>query len=320
MTAKTNTALRARRMLALLPYLKRGETVALSDLADAVGSSITEVAADLTTLSFCGVPPFTPDEMIDLEIDGGTVRIFGAPPALDRPVRLSPREARALVTALDAAGHGADDPLVVRLLEAASADFDPAELATTVRAGGKDAPVAVIYTTLAEAIDHSEKVRIEYFTASSGTQSVRVIQPRSLLNERGAWYVSGFCENALEVRTFRLDRIRVAEPTGEHFEAPPVSAASMVPTGDNLPIAVLRIAPRARHSEERDWPGATFNQRDNGAVFAEVPYSSAMWVARRVVAGLGSIDTIETDEVRAAVRMIAYAGLAAIEERAPATD
>jgi len=137
--------------------------------------------------------------------------------------------------------------------------------------------------------------------------------PYALVIERGAWYVSGFCENALEVRTFRLDRIRVAAPTGEYFEAPAPTAASIVPTGDGLPTAVLRIAPRAQHSEERDWPGAVFTPKENGAVFVEVPYSSATWVARRVVAGLGSIDALETDEVRAAVRDIARAGLAAIE-------
>jgi len=308
-------------MLALLPYLKRGETVALADLAHAVGSTIPEVAADLTTLSFCGVPPFTPDEMIDLEIDGDTVRIFGAPPALDRPVRLSPREARALVTALDAVGHGSDDPLVARLLEAASADFDSSALAATVRAGDGDSPVATIYSVLADAIDQAEKVRIEYFTASSGTHSTRVIQPHSLLNERGAWYVSGYCENACEVRTFRLDRIREATPTGEYFETPAAPAeATTVPTGDDLSIAVLRIAPRAHHSEERDWPGECFNPKPNGAVFAEVPYSSATWVARRVVAGLGSIDAIETEEVREAVRDIARAALKVIEECASGSE
>jgi proteasome accessory factor C len=301
-------------MLALLPYLKRGETVALSDLADAVGASVTEVAADLTTLSFCGVPPFTPDEMIDLEIDGDTVRVFSAPPSLERPVRFSPREARALVTALEATGRGGEDPLVARLLEAASAAFDPAELASTVHTGTGDASVATIYSILAEGVEHTTKVRIEYFTASSGMQSVRVIHPHSLMNERGAWYVSGFCENVGEVRTFRLDRIREATPTGERFAETAPVAATAVPAGEGLPVAVLRIAPRARHSEERDWPGATFIVKPNGAVFAEVPYSSATWVARRVAAGLGSIDAIETPEVQAAVREIAQATLAAIEE------
>ncbi len=92
MAAKTSTAMHTRRMLALLSYLKQGETLLLADLAAAVGASEAETAADLAALSFCGVPPFTPDEMIDLAIDGDTVTVYGAPPALDRPVRFSPRE------------------------------------------------------------------------------------------------------------------------------------------------------------------------------------------------------------------------------------
>ncbi|PKQ20735.1 MAG: hypothetical protein CVT66_03255 [Actinobacteria bacterium HGW-Actinobacteria-6] len=313
MTARKNTAMHTRRMLALLPYLKQGETLKLAELAAAVGAPEAEVAADLTALSYCGVPPFTPDEMIDLAIDGDTVTVYSAPPALDRPVRLAPREARALVAALQAAGHGSDDPLVTRLLAAASAEIDPAELAATLRAGDASAPVVGIYAMLAEAIESGSKIRIGYFSAGSGTHSDRVICPYALANERGAWYVKALCESAGDVRTFRLDRIREAEPTGERFERSQSVSASVIPDGEGLPLAVLRLAPGARHTEERDWPGAAFNLKQNGAVFAEVPYSSATWVARRVAAGLGMIDAIETPEVRAAVREVAQRALAELE-------
>ena len=313
MTGKKSTAMHTRRMLALLPYLKQRATLKLTDLAAAVGATEAEVAADLATLSYCGVPPFTPDEMIELAIDGDTVTVFGAPPALDRPVRLSPREARALVAALEAAGYAASDALVARLLGAASAKLDPAELAATLRAGSPSAPVAGIYAVLAEAIESHTKVRIGYFSAGSGTHSERVICPYTLANERGAWYVNAHCESAGGVRTFRLDRIRDAEPTGERFERPAAADATVKPDGEGLPIAVLRLAPGARHTEERDWPGASFNVKPNGAVFAEVPYSSATWVARRVAAGLGTIDAIETPEVRAAIREVVQGALAELK-------
>ncbi|KAF0209494.1 MAG: WYL domain-containing protein [Actinomycetota bacterium] len=319
MTAKQNTALHTRRMLALLSYLKQGATLKLSDLSAAVGATEAEVAADLTALSYCGVPPFTPDEMIDLAIDGDSVIVLSAPPALDRPVRLSPREARALVTALEAAGHAHDDPLVTKLLEAAAAEIDPAELAATIRTGTASVPLAGIYAVLAEAIETNTKVRIGYFSAGSGTHSERIIRPHGLMNERGAWYVSGHCENADELRTFRLDRIREATSTDDHFEPPAWVSTSVAPATEDLPVAVLRLAPGSRHTEERDWPGATFNVKPNGAVFAEIPYSSATWVARRVAAGLGTIDAIETPGVRAAVREIALSGLAAIADAGTAT-
>lgn len=309
MSARKNTAMHTRRMLALLPYLKQGSTLKLADLAASVGATVAEVAADLTALSYCGVPPFTPDEMIDLAIDDDTVTVYVAPPSLDRPVRLAPREARALVAALEAAGYAADDPLVGKLLSAASAELDPAELAATLRAGDASAPVAGIYALLAEAIESGTKVRIGYFSAGSGVHSERVIQPHALANERGAWYVNAYCERAGEVRTFRLDRIRDAETAGERFERPAAVSATVTPGGEGLPLAVLRLSPVARHTEERDWPGATFNMKENGAVFAEVPYSSATWVARRVAAGLGTIDAIETEEVRAAVREVARGAL-----------
>ncbi|MCE5202651.1 MAG: WYL domain-containing protein [Coriobacteriales bacterium] len=309
MTARTPTASRARRLLALLPYLTQGATIPLTKLAENVSSTVPEVIRDLTTLTMCGVPPFTPDEMIDLAIDEEYVTVYAAPPALDRPLRLSPREARALVAALEATGHGSDDPLVAKLLDAASSGFDLDDFVATLRAGEKGVGIAGIYATLAEAIDSHKKVRIAYFTASRGSHSTRVIQPHSLVNERGVWYVNALCENAEGPRTFRLDRIRDAVLTTESFDAPPEASTEILPATAGLPVATLRLAPGAPHTEERDWPGATFTIKPNGAVFADVPYVSASWVARRVAAGLGMIDAISTDEVRAAVRQVAEAEL-----------
>ncbi len=48
MAAKTSTAMHTRRMLALLSYLKQGETLLLADLAAAVGASEAETAAGMT--------------------------------------------------------------------------------------------------------------------------------------------------------------------------------------------------------------------------------------------------------------------------------
>ncbi len=290
----------------------------LTELADTVGTTVPELVRDLTLLTMCGLPPFTPDEMIDLEIDGDVVRVISAPPALDRPVRLSPREARALIAALEAAGYPTDHPLVEKLAAALLAPANIDELAATIAATPVDASTAEIHATLAAAIDACEKVTIDYFKASAGTRTERTIHPYALVNERGAWYVSAYCERAEAVRTFKLDRIRSATPTGERFEAPSQhEAPSVAPKPEGLPVAVLRIKPGTVQTEERDWPGAHFTIKPNGAVFVEVPYGSARWVARRVVAGLGAIDAIETDDVRAAVCEIALEALELADRVAP---
>ncbi len=294
-------------MLALLPYLRVHERVSLSALAAATGTTPEQVAEDLTLLTYCGVPPFSPYDMVDLMIDGDMVEVYMAPPALERPVRLSPVETRALIAALETAGHEPDDPLVTKLLDCVAAPLDAEALMAVVRGGGS-AGIRDTYEVIAETLEEAAALEIEYFTASSGRHSTRVVHPYSLVNERGVWYLSAFCELAGEVRTFRVDRIRSARATGDHFSRPAVAAAvaaaargSVAPRGADLPRATLLLHAGAPFREERDWPGATFEKRAEGAVEASVPYSSPSWIARRVAAGLGSIEVLAPDEVRRAV-------------------
>ena len=309
---KVTTSQRTRRMLALLPYLRVHEPVSLKALAAATGTTAEQVAEDLTLLTYCGVPPFSPYDMVDLMIDGDTVEVYMAPPALERPVRLSPAETRALAAALETAGHQPDDPLVAKLLASVSAPLDAQALMAVVR-GGSPTGIRDTYETLAEALEAAAAVEIEYFTASSGRHSTRVVRPYSLQNERGVWYLSAFCTSAGEVRTFKVDRIRSARVTGEHFDRPATTRGAIIPSGPDLPVATLLLHAGAPFREKRDWPGATFDVRADGDVEVRVPYSSPSWVARRVAAGLGSIEALGPHDIRQAVCETAGAALKALD-------
>jgi proteasome accessory factor C len=301
---RPDTATRARRLLALLPLLKRGETIAIAELASAVGATPEETAADLATLTMCGVPPFTPFDMIDLSIEGDFVTVYIEPPAIDKPVRLTAREARALAAALEAAGYAAGEPLVKRLLASASTSVSTEEIEHTVRAGEAPEGVAAIYTVLARAVEEHTKVSLHYLTGTTGRQSMRVVHPWALVNRRGLWYLIAFCEEALEERVFRLDHVRAAEPLGEAFDPPGRVSLDVQPDVSSLPAADVRFDPGVS-VDMRDWPGATFAEQPDGSLQAEVPYRSPSWVARRVAAYLGSAEVLSPPEVRDAVVGIA---------------
>ncbi|MDP2299617.1 MAG: hypothetical protein Q8M55_02765, partial [Actinomycetota bacterium] len=56
------------------------------------------------------------------------------------------------------------------------------DLERTVRAGAAPGGIADLYATLAAAADEHEKVRITYFTGSTGRTSQRVVHPWALVN------------------------------------------------------------------------------------------------------------------------------------------
>jgi proteasome accessory factor C len=309
MPKRLDSATRARRLLALLPMLKRGETIRLAELASAVGCEQAEVAADLATLSMCGVPPFTPYDMIDLAIDGDTVTVYADAPGMDRPLRLTLGEARALGAALDAAGHEPDSPLREKLRLLASKDPSLADLEHTVRASAGPGGLAQTYSLLAAAADRHEKVHIDYYTGSTGRVSERTVQPWALVNRLGVWYLVAFCEAVAEERVFRLDRIFHVEPLGETFEPPDLVPMDVTPGADGLPTATVRFAPGVPAPDADTWPGSTATTCDDGSTLVTVPYQTSAWIVRRVMAYLGGAEVMDPPDLRAAVRQAAEDGL-----------
>jgi len=304
--AKTSSDARARRLIALLGRLEQGRPLSLTALAEQLGTTAGELAADIETLSMCGVAPYDPFALVPVYVDGDVVEVFGDIPAVRGPVRLSAGEARALATALQSAGFTSDDPLTRRLLDAAASSFDAEDLEHVVRSAivGHSSSV---YEALARALQMHEVVRIEYVSAGTEMAACRLVEPRALFAERGAWYLLAWCRLAGAWRTFRVDRVRSAESTREVFasgrEQAPTPGVAL--TTDDLPLARLRFE-SARDFVGREWPGAKpVADAAEGSLLVDVPYAGTGWIARKVVARLGSVVVEGPYEVRSAVRELA---------------
>lgn len=296
---------RARRMLALLRHLEPDTEIELEELAALVGTTPEIVATDIGTLSLCGVAPYDPLNLVSAFVDEGRVIVMGPPPALDRPVRLSSPEARALAAALQAAGFEAHDSLTERLMQGASLEFSAEQLARRLRAEGP-APSADVYEALASSVANRTVVSIEYQRAGDSTVEQRTIEPLGIYNDRGTWYANAYCRSAQDTRTFRLDRIRRARLSDEVFEpgGPPSEARAFDAAG--LPKTRLVFRDSSEFSE-REWPGSApaGDVFPDGSLAVDVPYSGTPWIARQVCARLGSVIVETPDEVRSAVAKMA---------------
>jgi len=253
----------------------------------------------------CGIPPFSPLELVALEIDGDAVSVYMDPPGLERPLRLTIGEARAINAALDVAGYAADSPLRQRLQEACSGSVSLEDLERTVRAGTAPGGMAETYARLAIAAEDHEKVRIAYYTGATGRVSERVVHPWVLVQRLGVWYLIAWCEAAGQERVFRLDRVRDIERLGTRFVPPSGVSTSVTPDISTLPCAEVVFARGAELPDDRQWPGATYESRADGSTAVCIPYQSPSWIARRVIAYLGRAEITGPPEVREAVRVLA---------------
>ncbi len=206
-----------------------------------------------------------------------------------------------------AAGFTGNDPLSERLLSAAAAGFDADALERTLRSTIATHDSGV-FETLASAASDREVVTLAYHSEGAAEPTARDVEPQQLFAERGAWYLSAWCRTAGGMRTFRIDRIRSAEKTGERFERVAMPERDAPPTAfapEGLPMATLRFAP-GEPFVAREWPGGrVVSAEDDGATIAEVPFGGTGWIARRVVARLGRVEAVAPAEVRAAVSELA---------------
>jgi predicted DNA-binding transcriptional regulator YafY len=283
--------------------LREQRTIPLSELAAAVGSDEASVAADLTVLSMCGGDERDPSSLIGVWVEDDVAEVFADLPALERPVRLTPAEARALAAALMTVGVDPLGPLVRRLTEFASRSVDLEDVTATVRAAFAQGGQAAVIAALDVAAERGVAVRIGYATAASGEETARIVHPYALYRWRDTWYLLALSKAAGEQRTFRVDRITSVAMTAQRFERPAAldATASPLPDLDSLPRARIRFAGDAPDLTDREWPGATFVHEADGTVTASVPYAGTSWIARRIVARLGEAEVLSPPDVRAAV-------------------
>lgn len=237
---------RLARLLALVPWVAAHDGPEVAEVCRRFGLDEEELHADLELLFLCGVHPFTPDTLIEVDVADGRVWIRYAD-WFRRPLRLTPPEGLALVGAAAALlavpgadPHGALARAVAKLGAVLGWDAD----AVDVDLG---AARPAVLDTLRAAVEGRRVVEIDHYSAGRDERRTRAVQPWRVANLGGHWYLEGWCEVAGGRRLFRVDRISAARPLDR--EAPPAPAAAEPPAvfapAPTDPLVVLDLAPAA---------------------------------------------------------------------------
>ncbi|MEV4617669.1 YafY family protein [Asanoa sp. NPDC049573] len=236
---------RLGRLLNLVPYLLARPGIEVAQAAADLGVTERQLREDLELLWVCGLPGYGPGDLIDMAFDGDRVTItYDA--GIDRPLRLTPDEALALVVALrmlaETPGMANRDAIERALAKIENAAGDLADAPVAVRMPGSDDRLA----TLRGAVERGRALRITYYAQTRDQTTERVIDPIRLLMVEGRAYVEAWCRRVEAVRLFRADRIdalvELDEPaTPPHTaELHDVSDGVFTP-GAELPLVTLKV-------------------------------------------------------------------------------
>src|SRR5580692_8916924 len=110
MSAVLDTAIRLRRLLAILAWLAQVGEASIDQTADRFDLTPEALVTELEMAACCGVPPYTPDQLMEIIVTDTTVSARVGT-SLARPRRLSPSEGFALATSARAllAVSGSDE-------------------------------------------------------------------------------------------------------------------------------------------------------------------------------------------------------------------
>jgi predicted DNA-binding transcriptional regulator YafY len=289
---------RLDRLLAVLAWLAQHGQVSLGDLAEHFGMTPEQLVSDLELAACCGLPPYTPDRLMEIIVGEDLVEAMLGP-ELARPRRLSAQEGFALATAARASvaargDSGAGDGPLERALAKLEAALGDRELL------GVDLGEPAHLGSVREALANGEQLEIDYLSAWRDARSTRVVDPIQLSSYGGNWYLDALCHTAGGTRRFRVDRILGVRPTGESSQAseggPSGGEGPFVP-GPEATIVRLAI------SGERAWlletvPVLDRSAMPDGRVEVTLGVVSTVWLERLLLQLGPGAEVLEPSEFR----------------------
>ena len=289
---------RTARLLDLVPYINSHQGISLKELAQVFNVTQVQMTDDLTTLWMCGLPGYTPLELMDLDFESGFVTIHNAE-TLSKPRSISFDEGVALVLGLDLLRSTISEDrvdLLTKIDELSRRLSDLIKLPSALSAASdvnQDVSLAIL-----EAIRTRSGLEIVYHSLYRDETSTRTILPIEIVESDGQRYLSSFCHSSSDFRQFRIDRIQSAKMQTVAQEIPKVSNQT---AGNKSTIKVLiptrEIAERFKQSE------LSANSEFNFESF------SLQWIERSIMASGGSVSLLAPAEIRKSISVMAQSML-----------
>ncbi len=236
----------------------------------------------------------------------------------DRPARLLPIEAKALVAAIDLLGDHIPAGSLASAREkiVAALGQDPTREGLQITsAAGDDEDVARV---VGGAIAERRLLELEYYASNEDRFTSRVIEPYGLINGQEGWYVAAYDPAKEDVRHFRLDRIKRAEALDETYapraDLDPVADIEGWPrTGEvgGSRLAHVWISPeQARWAREER---TVLTELEDGSVIVEWAFKGVTYLVKEVLKEAGDAAVLAPPDAREAVlaaaeRLLAPAG------------
>jgi len=291
------------RLLDLVPFLLSHQGISLEELAKHFKVEGDVIIDDLNTLWMCGLPGYTPLELIDLAFDSGYVTIRNAAP-LAYVRTMSSAEIVSLTLGLDLLREnseklGEDQSNRIERLSALLRKQIGEQI--TIASSSHTAHRSVVALSISQRVP----VQMTYYSSNSDHKSQRLVTAYDFFQENEVEYFQAYCHSSKGMRTFRVDRIVEVSLADVEAEIP----SGQVEKNERIRVgATVRSLDRASAEAFR----LDFAQLQVGAGVTLEAFSPE-WLIRAIMAGAGSLAVDDPAEFRLQIRESVDATIALYE-------
>lgn len=299
---KTTAMDRLQRVLAIVPWIVANPDHTVADIASRFAIAEKELLADLDVVYLVGLPPYSPDALVDVQIDSeNRVRIELAD-YFSRPLRLTLAQAFGLLVSLDAlmafpGTHQPTEVLASAVKKIRSVVGLPGDALGVHMGESEDEVIDLIRT----AVLSKKEITISYFSYGRDEAKSRNVSPWRIFSDVGQWYLAGWCHDAADERLFRVDRIESLEMLDVDWIKEPHSGLALGAVfnpDQSDPQVVLRLDKSARWVLDA-YPCELTRERRGGVFEISMVVTAVPWLERlllRLGPAVSIVDCAELPE------------------------
>lgn len=302
------------QILLLIASIEKEPGITKQKLCRKFGLTENELDSILDMVWCCGLPGYTPYDLIEVVREGDRVWVESAD-FFKRPVRLSLSEAFAIVLGTDLLDslEFQENPSLRRAVnkvkEALSSEshLELDDLTSRVRMRLEPEWYCDVLSKAREAIQRCLSVEVTYYTRGRGEMTRRKIDPYFLSWSGGQYYLIGYCHLRKGERIFKLENIRELHLTKENFDVPASfnpekysRGAVYVEAPQDIKVKLL-FKPSVATWIAELWSREQIVRQKDGSIILTLRSSNLNWLAKELLEYGDQVKVLEPVELRGAL-------------------
>ena len=290
-------AVRALRSMDLIPYVLENPGVSIAELSAKFSVTQAQIESDLQLVFMCGLPGYTPYELIDVAFEDGVVSVID-PQVLDKPRKFSSNEivviALGLKILIDI--NQTNSTALTKLKQLSEKIAKLGSNKSILMAG--DVSAFPFFEIISKSISEQRILDLQYHSLIKDQITQRLVLPEKLYFLNGSLYLAALDIDIDSDRVFKVDLIKECK-VGEQMAAKKVLESSIETT------VILDVQKQNRNFIERNSSIITAMQENGDSTRVHLQVSNLEWIKLTVLSNAPGITVVSPELLATAVKQSA---------------